>query len=137
MLLSIYLLINFLLIRIGKQKYHKKRNDLLKIYIGTYTSLWTASHLSYYIYLFIYSSVKTNIGREFINLVKKHFNKNNPLSKIFNKHNMRVSYSCMANLERLIKLHNQKILINIKSILKLNGYPEMLVNRVIKLSAYK
>ena len=56
------------------------------------------------------SSVKTNIGREFINLVKKHFNKNNPLSKIFNKHNMRVSYSCMANLERLIKSHNQKIL---------------------------
>ena len=56
------------------------------------------------------TSVKTNIGREFINLVKKHFNKNNPLSKIFNKHNMRISYSCMANLERLIKSHNQRIL---------------------------
>ena len=55
-------------------------------------------------------SIKTNISRELINLVKKHFNKNNPLSNIFNKHNMRVSYSCMANLERLIKLHNQKIL---------------------------
>ena len=56
------------------------------------------------------SSVKTNIGREFIKLVKKHFNENNPLSKIFNRHNMRISYSCTANLERLIKSHNQKIL---------------------------
>ena len=55
------------------------------------------------------SSVKTNIGREFIKLVKKHFNENNPLSKIFNRHNMRISYSCTANLERLIKSHNQKI----------------------------
>ena len=34
------------------------------------------------------TSVKTNIGREFINQVKKHFNINNPLTKIFNKHNM-------------------------------------------------
>ena len=56
------------------------------------------------------NSVKTNIGRKFINLVKKHFNKQNPLTKIFNKHNMRISYSCTANLENIIKAHNQKIL---------------------------
>ena len=41
---------------------------------------------------------------------KKYFNKNSPLSKIFNKHNKRISYSCMGNLERLIKSHNQRIL---------------------------
>ena len=52
------------------------------------------------------NSVKTNIGRKFINLVKKHFNKRNPLSKIFNKHNMRISYSCTASIERIIKAHN-------------------------------
>ena len=56
------------------------------------------------------NSVKTNIGRKFINLVKKHFNKRNPLSKIFNKHNMRISYSCTASIERIIKAHNQKVL---------------------------
>ena len=56
------------------------------------------------------NSVKTNIGRKFINLVKKHFNKQNPLTKIFNRHNMRISYSCTANLERIIKAHNQKVL---------------------------
>ena len=56
------------------------------------------------------NSVKTNIGRKFINLVKKHFNKQNPLTKIFNKHNMQISYSCTANLENIIKAHNQKIL---------------------------
>merc|ERR1712240_404487 len=56
------------------------------------------------------NSVKTNIGRKFINLVKKHFNKQNPLTKIFNKHNMRISYSCTANIENIIKAHNQKIL---------------------------
>ena len=39
------------------------------------------------------NSVKTNNGRKFINLFKKHFKKQNPLTKIFNKHNMRISYS--------------------------------------------
>ena len=56
------------------------------------------------------SSLKTNFDREFINLLKKHFSKNNSLSKIFNRHNMRISYLCTANLERLIKSNNQKIL---------------------------
>ena len=56
------------------------------------------------------NSVKTNIGRKFINLVKKNFNKHNPLTKIVNRHNMRISYSCTANLERIIKAHNQKVL---------------------------
>ena len=56
------------------------------------------------------NSVKTNIGRKIINLVKKYFNKNNPLTKMFNRHNnMRISYSCTANLEKIIKAHNQKV----------------------------
>ena len=56
------------------------------------------------------SLVKTNIGREFINRVKKHFSKNNLLTKILNNHKIRISNSCTANLERLIKSHNQNIL---------------------------
>lgn len=55
-------------------------------------------------------SVKTNIGRRFINLVKKHFSKDNPLSKIFNRHNMRISYSRMENMKEIVSAHNKKIL---------------------------
>ena len=55
-------------------------------------------------------NVQTNIGREFLNLVSKHLPKNHRYSKIFNKNNMKVSYSCTDNLQTLIKKHNRKIL---------------------------
>ena len=55
-------------------------------------------------------SVKTNLGKIFIALVKKHFNKNNPLSKIINNHKVGLSYSCMPNLQAIIAAHNKKIL---------------------------
>ena len=56
------------------------------------------------------ASVKTNIARKFINLVEKHFTKQNPLHKIFNKNNIRVSYCCMRNIGSIIKAHNAKVL---------------------------
>ena len=55
-------------------------------------------------------NVQTNIGREFLNLVSKHFPKNHRYSKIFNKNNMKVSYSCTDNLQTIIKKNNRKIL---------------------------
>lgn len=55
-------------------------------------------------------SVKTNIARKFISLVKRHFNKDHPLRSLFNKNNMRVSYSCTRNLGAIIKSHNSEIL---------------------------
>ena len=55
-------------------------------------------------------SVRTNIARKFLDLVKRHFNDENPLKVLFNKNNMRVSYCCMSNLETIIKRHNFKIL---------------------------
>ena len=55
-------------------------------------------------------SVKTNIPRTFINLFKRHFNKNHPLRSVFNKNNMRVSYSCTRNLGAIIKSHSSEIL---------------------------
>ena len=57
-------------------------------------------------------TVQTNIERIFINLVKKHFDKKNPLTKLFNKNNMRVSYSCMPNMKDYINAHNKWILRN-------------------------
>ena len=50
-------------------------------------------------------NVQTNIGREFLNLVNKHFPKNHRYNKIFNKNN-----SCTDNLQTIIKKHNRKIL---------------------------
>ena len=55
-------------------------------------------------------NVQTNIGREFLNFVSKHFPKNHWYSKIFNKNNIKVSYSCTDNLQTIIKKHNRKIL---------------------------
>ena len=58
------------------------------------------------------ASVKTNVARRYINLVRKHFDKRNPLRKLFNKSNMRVSYCCMGNIGSIIKAHNAKVLKN-------------------------
>ena len=46
----------------------------------------------------------TNIGREFLNLVSKHHR----YSKMFNKNNIKVSYSCTDNLQTVIKKHGKK-----------------------------
>ena len=55
-------------------------------------------------------NVRTNVGKIFISLVKKHFPSHHKLHKIFNKNNMKVSYSCMDNIEKIIKSHNSAVL---------------------------
>ena len=55
-------------------------------------------------------NVKTNIGKMFFKLIKKHFPKENPLSKIFNKNTLKLSYSCMKNMSSIISSHNKTIL---------------------------
>ena len=54
-------------------------------------------------------NVETNVGRTFLNLVKKHFPNGHRLHKIFNKNTLKVSYSCMENIDSIIKSHNSKI----------------------------
>ena len=56
------------------------------------------------------TSVKTKISRKFIMLIEKHFNKENPLKKIFNRNTINISYSCMQNIGTIINGHNRKIL---------------------------
>ena len=46
-------------------------------------------------------SVKTNIARHFLQLIDKHFPRNNRLHKLFNRHTVRVSYSCSENMKTL------------------------------------
>ena len=55
-------------------------------------------------------NVETNIGRLFLNLIKKHFPVGNRLSKIFNKNTLKLSYSCMPNMRSIISRHNKALL---------------------------
>ena len=56
------------------------------------------------------NNIVTNIGRQFLNLIKKHFPRNHRFNKIFNKNNIKVSYSCMPNMKSIINMHNKKIM---------------------------
>ena len=51
-------------------------------------------------------NVSTNIGRNFLNLIDKHFPSHHKLHKIFNRNTVKVSYSCMRNVKSIITKHN-------------------------------
>ena len=54
--------------------------------------------------------VKTNIGNIFKKLIETHFPKHHRYHKLFNKNNLKLSYSCMPNMGQIISNHNKKIL---------------------------
>ncbi len=54
-------------------------------------------------------NVKTNIARNFLCLIDKHFPPNHKLHKIFNRNTVKVSYSCMNNVKSIISKHNTRI----------------------------
>ena len=56
------------------------------------------------------NNVKTNLGRKFLLIVDKCFPKNHPLNKIFNRHTLKLSYSCMPNMKAVISSHNKNML---------------------------
>ena len=58
------------------------------------------------------SNVKTNLGRKFLLIVDKCLQKNHPLYKIFNRHTLKLSYSCMPNMKSIISSHNKHVLSN-------------------------
>ena len=62
-------------------------------------------------------NTQTNVGRKFLNLVKKHFKKGGKidatgfnLSKVLNIHTVKLSYSTTSNMARHIIKHNNKAL---------------------------
>ena len=55
-------------------------------------------------------NVETNVAKSFLSLIDKHFPKSHKLHKIFNRNNVKVSYSCTTNMGNIIKSHNRKIL---------------------------
>ena len=54
-------------------------------------------------------NVLTDIGKQFLKLINKHFPKTNKLHKIFNRNTIKLSYSCTKNMGRIIKSHNKKL----------------------------
>ena len=56
------------------------------------------------------NSVTTSIGRKFLALVDRCFPPSNPLNKIFNRNTIKISYSTMPNLGRIIDSHNARTL---------------------------
>ncbi len=57
-------------------------------------------------------NVKTNIGKTFLKLIDKHFHKDHKFHKLFNKNNIKVSYSCTDNMGTIISKHNKKVINN-------------------------
>ncbi len=56
------------------------------------------------------SNVKNNIGQRFLTIIDKCFPKSNPLSKIINRNTVKLSYSCMPNVGKIIAAHNKTLL---------------------------
>ena len=55
-------------------------------------------------------NVKTNIARDFLRLLDKHFPPTHKLYSIFNRHTVRISYSCTGNMKSFLDKHNKIIL---------------------------
>lgn len=54
-------------------------------------------------------SIKTNIGKKFLQIINKYFGVDSKFKKYLNKNNIKLSYSCLPNIETIIKNHNKKL----------------------------
>ena len=55
-------------------------------------------------------NVKTNVGKIFFKLLRKHFPPSHPMYTIFNTNKVKTIYSCFPNISSIISSHNKKIL---------------------------
>ena len=55
-------------------------------------------------------NVTTNVGKVFLKLIDKHFPPSHKLRPLFNRNNLKISYSCMSNIGNIIKAHNINVL---------------------------
>ena len=53
--------------------------------------------------------VSTNVARKFLAMIDRHFPKGSVLGKHFNKNTVKISYSSMPNMARIISGHNKKM----------------------------
>ena len=52
------------------------------------------------------ANVKSNIGKDFLNLIDSAFPATNPLRKLFSRQTVKVSYKCMPNMASSVARHN-------------------------------
>ena len=57
-------------------------------------------------------NLKTNVAKKFLTLLDKCFPKSHKFHKLFNRNNVKVSYSCLPNISNIITSHNRKVLSN-------------------------
>ena len=57
-------------------------------------------------------NVATNIGKEFLRLIDKHFPPGHPLHSVINRQTVKVGYRCLPNMGAQVNKHNSKILNN-------------------------
>ena len=55
-------------------------------------------------------NVATNIGKEFLNIIRVHFPTQHPFHRLFNRNTVKLSYSCIMSMNSIIKAHNTKAL---------------------------
>ena len=53
--------------------------------------------------------VSTNVAEKFLDLLDKHFPKSDKLHKIFDRNNVRVSYSCTEDMKSIINSYNRNV----------------------------
>ena len=61
------------------------------------------------------STLTTNLGKQFLALITKHFPQHHKFSKIFNRNTVKLSYSCSPNMKSVISGHNKSLLNSNKS----------------------
>ena len=52
------------------------------------------------------AKVATNVAHKFLLLIDKHFPAGSPLNKHFNRNIIKVSYSCMPNMAKVLNKQN-------------------------------
>ena len=70
-------------------------------------NIWFNPHFS--------KNISNNSGKCFRLLIQKHFPSNDKYYKIFNKKNVEISYSCMANIKSIISIHNEEAVMEKKT----------------------
>ena len=54
-------------------------------------------------------NVQTKVAKQFLNLIDKHFPRDHKFYKLFNRNNVKVSYSCVPNMKSYINSHNIQV----------------------------
>ena len=59
--------------------------------------------------------VSNIIGKYILLLIEKHFPNSHEYQKIFNKKNLKISHTCMANIKSIINMHSKEVIMEKKT----------------------